>query len=713
MTTQALEQLGEGAKLLLDPFGTSPQLVREAAQAGHAVLVAAANPVVRFILRHTLNPPSHSDLQAVLARISSAQKDGGRLEPFLLDLYRSQCGRCAARVDVDYFVWDRGLDEPIEKVYSCQGCNHVGEDAATDEDREAARAFGRRRLHHALALDRVAPAGDRFRHFAESALDIYPERAMYALMTVMNKLEQLDLRADELELAQALLLSTLDRMNSLWGHPEGRLRPRQLAPSPRYREFSLWRALEKGLEDWSSSAEAVVMSDWPQGGKPAPGCVAIFPGSARQLEQSLEGEQLDHILTAVPRPNQAFWTLSVLWAAWLWGRASAAPIRAALGRRRYEWTWHAGALASVLTSLRRALAPQVRGICLVTEADPGFVAATLAGFDRAGFAMQGRALRQDTEEAIFTWLSEADRRPPRVDRDPLEKRISAAIAAILRKRGEPCTYATLHAAVWSDLAHARQVAALWPADAEQPLSKLTMELELALGNRTRFRRLDQRSDIESGVFWLADARGASSPLADRVESMLHDMLQQGGPLTEHELDTRLCAALPGMETPDRRVVQACLESYAVEEEPSSWRLKAAEHAETRTADRAEIVAQLKELGERLGYDVATEEVLAWLEEDGRTAFRFRVQNTVSIRQALAGEGEIPLVLVVPGGRAELLVKRMSWDPRLAVWLERGGLVVKFRHVRRLLSDTTLRRENISQRLPLDPPERHDRQMPLL
>ncbi len=40
-------------------------------------------------------------------------------------------------------------------------------------------------------------------------------------------------------------------------------------------------------------------------------------------------------------------------------------------------------------------------------------------------------------------------------------------------------------------------------------------------------------------------------------------------------------------------------------------------------------------------------------------------------------------------------------------------VVKFRHIRRLLSDTTLTQENLPERLRLDPPEHQEPQLPLL
>jgi hypothetical protein len=53
------------------------------------------------------------------------------------------------------------------------------------------------------------------------------------------------------------------------------------------------------------------------------------------------------------------------------------------------------------------------------------------------------------------------------------------------------------------------------------------------------------------------------------------------------------------------------------------------------------------------------------------------------------------------------------DPTLRDWLARAGRVVKFRHIRRLGAETTLRRENLAERLAIDPPEHRDPQLPLL
>jgi hypothetical protein len=324
------------AGLVLDPFGASPRLVLEAAQSGRAVLVAANNPVTRFVLQHTLQPFELGELQAALSHLAAIPKDDTRMEHFILDLYRSTCTRCGEAISVEFFVWDPELGGPTHKVYSCDHCAYTGESPTTEDDWNRALDFSRRGLQHALALEQVAPAGDPDRQHAEVALSVYPGRAIYALITITNKIDQLALEGSLLRALHALLLSAFDGANALWSYPEGRERPRQLRASQRYREQNVWRALEQAVETWAMENSDLQVIDWPSDSPLRAGTIAIYPGTVRDLMETLDPAQVSLLLTVPPRHNQAFWTLSALWAAWLWGRETAAPIKVALRRRRYD-----------------------------------------------------------------------------------------------------------------------------------------------------------------------------------------------------------------------------------------------------------------------------------------------------------------------------------------------------------------------------------------
>src|SRR5262245_54956671 len=97
---------------LLDPFGFSPRLVLEAARAGYRVLVTINNPVTRFLLEMSANPPSEADFQAALAELAVAKKGDERLGSHLQSLYLTPCEKCGQQIQVDSFLWRRGESLP-------------------------------------------------------------------------------------------------------------------------------------------------------------------------------------------------------------------------------------------------------------------------------------------------------------------------------------------------------------------------------------------------------------------------------------------------------------------------------------------------------------------------------------------------------------------------------------------------------------------------
>jgi hypothetical protein len=710
-TIQVLKEFAPAGGTVLDPFGASPRLILEAAQSGYAVIVAANNPVTRFVLRHTLEPFPVSALQAALARIAAAPKDETRIEPFLNSLYLTECARCAAPVTAEFFIWNRDEDGPAAKVYACDRCNYAGESSTTDEDWGRAHAVSRRGLQHALALEQVAARGDPDRSHAEAALAVYPGRALFALITLVNKISQLGIEPALRPAADALLLSAFNDVNALWGYPEGRSRPRQLSASPRFREGNVWSALEGAVSTWAMDPTGVTFQPWPGDAPPDAGTVAIFPGSLRDLTETLADGSVDVLLTVLPRPNQAYWTLSALWAAWLWGREAAAPIKVALRRRRYDWAWHSTALHTVMAWLIPFLTPEIPVLALLPEAEPGFIAAALAGFDRSGFELTGRALRVNEGQAFLRWRV-SSKSGPRSSPTARRKSMRSAAEAVIAARAEPAPFALVHAAAWSDLAGNRVLAQAWEQDGGPPLTSLSEALETVLGDRDMFVHLGRGAEPESGQYDLAAPSGDGSPLADRVEAAVLAELRAHGERTIGSVDEKICRLFNGLQTPDKRLVYACVQSYATEDvQAGVWRLRDEDEADRRVQDCEEISSLLETLGTRLGYDIERGETIVWTER-GTKAFEFRVLETASFGSPDSPAGG-RLVFVVPGGRAVLVAEKTRRNPALKAWLEQTSTVIKFRHVRRLAAEAGLTREGLLERLAIDPPQHHDPQLPLL
>jgi hypothetical protein len=346
------------------------------------------------------------------------------------------------------------------------------------------------------------------------------------------------------------------------------------------------------------------------------------------------------------------------------------------------------------------------------EAEPGFVSAALAGFDSAGCRLSGRALRMPEGAALFTWVVDRGPLPPAGSRE-MRNGIVASASSFLRAYGEPAPFATLHAVVWSDLAAARQPAAWWEHEGGPPLQVINDVIEGLLAEPGTFVRLEGKADPESGLYWLYDPRGSEGPLSDRVEVTVLAEIQRAEEVDALDLEVRLCRAFRGVQTPDRRLVAACLASYATVDNSGPWRLRPEDALPARQADLSEVRRQVEALGARLGYQVRSRAFIEWLDPDGEAQFVFQVQDTAAIGEALAAGAVPPRIVVLPGGRGGLMAEKERRDPRWRLWLGAGGRVVKFRHLRRLAAESTLQLSNFEARLGIDPPEHADPQLPLL
>jgi hypothetical protein len=563
-----------------------------------------------------------------------------------------------------------------------------------------------------MALEQISPSGDPDRRHAEAALSVYTGRALFALITLISKFTQLEFNPNLIPAAEALLLYTFDACNALWTYPEGRLRPRRLSLSPQYIEKNVWHALEAAVEFWSSEETNIQVSHWPEDGLPRTGMVAIFPGSARYLSGTLAPVVPKRILTALPRPNQAYWTLSALWAAWLWGRESAGPIKVALRRRRYDWYWHARALQAVFSKVRDVMEEGSPAITFMPEAEPGFIGASLLGMDGAGFMLDGSALRVGERQALFHWIVKPTT-TREISESDLRIRIRNAVLGMLEMRGEPTTFMLLYAAVMRDLADGRYLAGMWESGWSNPLSVLMGKLETVLYNRDLFLQLGRATELERGIYWLLNSTEAQDPLSDRVEDAVLRALRGKDGIKQEELFSIIYNKFCGFLTPDKGFVEHCMQSYAMlEPDGVTWKLREEDSFDSRQHDKEEIRSLLFEIGMKMGFNLSEGDEVIWSDHLDEPQFRFRIQETAKLGDALHSSG-FPITFVLPGGRAVIIMDRIRRDPRLNEWLKSGPRIIKFRHIRRLATETTLTRENLNQRFTIDPPEHHDPQLPLL
>ncbi len=741
-----LDKFAAPGEWILEPFGASPDVIIEAARAGYRVLVAANNPVARFLLEMAADPPSEADLKAALAGLAASTKGSQRLEPHLRSLYLTHCAQCGREIEAEAFLWEKDAPTPYGRLYTCPYCGDSGEHPTTEEDAQRAAQYTSRGLHWSRALERVAPLNDPDRAHAEEALDAYLPRAVYALFTLINKLDQMAPSPaalgdrtdweDRQRLMEALVLSACDQANNLWPYPQARARPRQLSTPTRFREKNVWLALEEAVLQWArpetETDAPVPLCIWPDQ-PPAGGGICLFEGRLKTLSESLDDVHLSAVLAALPRPNQAYWTLSALWAGWLWGREFAASFKSVLRRRRYDWGWHTAALHAALGNL----STQQKGIpvlAITGEAEPGLISAALISARMAGLGLQSIALRVESDEAQILW--ELGTHPETsTAADDLEKSLritqlqSAGIMEgqrLLKQRGEPSRYIQLHSGALQAILTspiAGGISGFAPADV---YSHIHTALQKAFSYQNGFSRFGgSEQSPETGFLWLREDPGPSMSLSDRLEIEVVRLLQTQTALTEDEFDQAICIHFPGLETPERSMVIACLKSYGEQASSKSdiWRLRAQDLPAVRREDLATMNKLLIQLGQRAGYQVAGDPkvtptgqfIIEWKDDLGVIRFGFYVIASALLSKVILHRlpVEHQAVIVCPGGRAGLIDHKRKTNPALHLQLERNWHFVKFRHIRRLAENSQIDLTNILDQLLLDPLSNQDPQIQLL
>ncbi len=701
---------------ILDPFGASPRTVIELARAGYQVLVAANNPVARFLIEMAAHPPPINEYRAALAELATARKGDERIEPHIRALYSTECARCGRSIMADSFIWEREAAVPYARLYSCPHCGDNGEHPINPSDSQRA-TIAIAGLHRNRALERIAPVNDPDRPNVEEALAVYPPRAVYALFTLINKLEGLTIPLDRRRCLQALLLSTCDQANTLWAYPTTRERPKHLSIPPRYRENNIWQAIEDSIAIWATGAPEIPLYTWPQIPETTnikTGGINIFEGRLKDLAVDLSRLKIDAVISTLPRPNQAFWTLSALWAGWLWGREAVGPFKAVLRRRRYDWAWHTTALASALKILADHLPSGTPFLGLMGELESGFIKAAMIAADIAEFDFQSLAFRDENYPAFIEWNRSIVPTNTLIPENivPL---IQSGSESYLMKRGEPADYVHMVTASLQQLSNAhvfRRIPIL------TPLSEKTEDHPADLFNQTQtairevftyrggFLRYGATEAFDTGQWWLREEKKFTTPLADRIEMELVRYLSKHSGCSLEEIDRGLCEIFPGIFTPGLDILQVCLDSYGEQDPPDSnhWTLRSADNPASRKEEILSIQNQLKLLADRLGYSTQNGTPLVWLNAKEIPQYWFFIKASAVFSEILLESGfpASRTLIVLPGSRANLVVYKQRANPRIKQVIESGWRFLKFRHLRWLLETPMLDQDAFDEQLNADP-----------
>ena len=535
--------------------------------------------------------------------------------------------------------------------------------------------------------------------YAEEAIGHYLPRPLYVLTTIINRLDSLNLPPERKRALTALILLACDAGNTLWAHPAERPRPKQLSTPNQFREQNVWMMLERGLSLWSETGSRVACEAWPTR-IPESGGILIYEGKLKDLAQVVKKEiPIAAVIGSVPRPNQAFWTLSALWAGWLWGRDAVEPYKVALRRRRYDWAWNATALHSAFNRLRELLPDGVPFFALLPEPEPAYLTSALTAAGAAGFSLQSVALRTEHDPVQVIWKN-----TPPAEHESADDLLRTAIHDFLVERGEPASYLHIHTAGLIALDGA---GALKKSEVEfdEALRKTNALFELALKGDGRFIHYSTGEGVDTGMWGLS--LDINESLSDRVEMAIVSFLQKNPNALYLEIEADLYSRFTGLLTPSKGLIYAVLNSYA-EKEAGSWKLRAEDVASARRTELNTMYVLIEKIGERLGYVTRRQDKILQWEENGISARTFHVLASALIGRAVQNSAP-NTILVIPGGRAALAAYKQERDPSLAAQVKKRRLV-KYRLLRTLPDLPILTRETFEEQIASDPVEKSAGQM---
>lgn len=691
---------------LLDPFGFAPRLPLEAARAGYRVLVTANNPVARFLLEVFANPPAPAEFTAALADLSAIKKGEERLGAHLQALYRTTCEKCEEQIYAEAFLWRKGVNAPYARVYQCPHCGDAGERFATQADIErATKIAATDALHRNRAYEKVVALKDEDRIYAEEAIAHYLPRPLYALTTIVNRLDSLNLPAERKRALIALLLVACDSGNTLWAHPAERPRPKQLNTPHQFRENNVWMALENGVNLWTETSAPVPCATW-KNKIPESGGILIYEGRLKDLAQEVKKEiPIAAVVGSVPRPNQAFWTLSALWAGWLWGKPAVEPYKVALRRRRYDWAWNATALNAAFLHLKELLPDGVPFFGLLPEPEPAFLTSAFTATSSAGFALHSVALRTEHDPVQTIWKNQTQ---PARQTQPASLR--NVLFDYLTARGEPASYLHVHAAGLAGLAESNALKES-AREFDEVLRKTHTHFESALKHDGRFAHYSTGEHIETGTWGIVPpavpGSASGESLSDRVEMAAVNFLQKHKSVLYLEVENELNPLFPGLLTPSKGLIYATLNSYA-ERAAGEWKLRAEDFSAARRDELNDIYALLENLGRRLGYQPRKDGKLLYWEENGQSAYSFYALASALVSRAL-DNSRADTIIVIPGGRAALIAYKQDRDPALKARMK-NRRVAKYRLLRAISEMQMLTRAAFDEQIQNDPVEKSAGQM---
>ncbi|HAF62663.1 MAG TPA: hypothetical protein DCK95_10110 [Anaerolineaceae bacterium] len=349
--TEWLNENGSENCDVLDPMGANPLYTLEAASAGHRVFQAQKNPLLRLMTEVLAKGHKEEEFQKAVHILLNQEWHGEKLEKHIQELYQTECRQCKAIIPAEGFIWKKELSEPSSVVFICPHCGESGIHAVNENDLARLSQIGNSAMYRSRALQRCLLEDTDIQKHVEYALTCYTPRALHVLVILFNTLDRLQISQDERSMIAAILSEVCDLASSLWHWPDRNFHPHQLSLPAVYFEKNIERAISQAIRTWTDFRETCDVTAFPTI-PTRTHSLCIF--DRKEIEDLFVDENASrgcHYFCVFPRPNQAFWTFSAVWSAWLLGKKTAEGMLNTLSRQRYGWYWFAQALCTTFDSI--------------------------------------------------------------------------------------------------------------------------------------------------------------------------------------------------------------------------------------------------------------------------------------------------------------------------------------------------------------------------
>lgn len=667
---------------ILDPIGSQPLAAIELAQSGFRVFVACNNPILANLFELLCLAPDFSDFQAALSEFGSLKLGEERLENQIKSLYQTTCPTCQAVVNQVSYLWEREAKIPYKRDLHCEACGTEGLFDLNDRDLANILRTGNINLHRTRALQKVLPGFSQPPEAVMEVIETYLPRSLSVITRLINKNDGYQTTPLRKKIIEALLILACDFGSMTWGIGTGQSRPKLVTIPAQFREYNLWNILENGQKHLSLLTQPLPFTFYPEL-PPDSGGICFYPNRIRHREELINLPDFQAVAVVLPRPNQAFWTYSAVWAGWLWGPEAANQLKGALERRRYDWLWHTFALRRLFEFTRDDKTPW---LAVAPELTSGYTFSYLSAASSNGYNLENSANNYEHKTAQFYWFYENPAQKTTV------KDLQRCVKDYLIHKGESANFQELFIIYLIELANSEKFPRSETEIDNTLLLNIQKDFEKIIKDRNLIKKIDQDT-LEYGEFWLADPPIKYRPLADQIELSFIRYLHKDPIVSFSEIESAINLQQPGVFPVDHEYLHKLLESYCdpIPGMDNTWQIRLQESIDIRRADIRLINSLLVSMGTRMNIDVEVEPNLVWKSKQLGKSYRFFVSASCIFSRFYDNHfnsDEYETVILYPGSRAELLNYKLKRSP---VFKEKVSKVhfVKYRYIRQLSNETQL------------------------